>query len=399
MDQPASHVDPFGRETLYDPYPFYSALREAGGAVWLEAIGCHALSRYEDVKEALRDWRTFSSASGVALDPLTNMVLSGTTLASDNPVHAEKRKVIGRPLAPARVRDIQDRIAAEADQLIASLIESGGVADAVRDIAWHLPLTIVSHFVGLPKEGRERMLHFSAATSNVTGPDYEASDDAYRARKAAGISVIGEMVAYLQAEATRERLAPDGWGAMLYDAADRGEIDHADVMPMLNDYLAPSLDTTISATGSMIWLLTQHPEQWRLLQKDRSLVAKAVVEAVRLETPIQWFTRVLTHDHEIDGVTIGAGQRVMLLYGSANRDERKYQRADCFDVTRGADDQLGWGHGVHSCVGMYLARTEMEAVLNALLDRVDRIELAEPPERLESTGFRAFRRLPVILHR
>ena len=146
------------------------------------------------------------------------------------------------------------------------------------------------------------MLTWSEAISNVPGPNYATADDAYLQRKADGFKNVGVMLNYMANEASREKLAPGSWGAMLYEAADRGEIEHKDVSSLLADYLGPSLDTTISALGSMIGLLIENPEQWQRLRADRSLILSAVVETVRVESPIQWFSRVLTTDHVVDGV-------------------------------------------------------------------------------------------------
>ena len=145
----------------------------------------------------------------------------------------------------------------------------------------------------------------------------------------------------------------------------------------------------------MVSLLIENPDQWQRLRADRSLIPTAVVETVRIESPIQWFSRVLTADHMVDGVELARGERVILLYGSANRDDRKYAAADRFDAGRDAADHLGWGHGVHACVGVHLARLEMQAILTALLDRVEQIEATGQPQRLVSTTFRALRHLPV----
>jgi len=396
MTVPSSEIDIFSESELLHPYDNYARLRELGSVVTLDAIGFKAITRYEAVREALRDWRVFSSASGVALDDQVNHSLAGTTLSSDNPVHAQRRKVVARPLGPTLMRALADTINAEAGTLIDGLIKRESF-DAVQDLAWHLPLTIVSKFVGLPEERRSEMLTWSEAISNVPGPNYATADDAYLQRKADGFKNVGVMLNYMANEASREKLAPGSWGAMLYEAADRGEIEHKDVSSLLADYLGPSLDTTISALGSMIGLLIENPEQWQRLRADRSLILSAVVETVRVESPIQWFSRVLTTDHVVDGVELAQGERVILLYGSANRDDRKYAAADRFDVGRDAADHLGWGHGVHACVGVHLARLEMQAILTALLDRVDHIEAVGPAERLVSTTFRALRHLPVRL--
>lgn len=394
MTVPSSAIDIFSEPQLLSPYENYTRLRELGSVVALDAIGFKAITRYEAVREALRDWRIFSSAEGVALDDGANQATQGTTLASDNPVHAERRKVVGRPLGPALMRELAGTINAEANALVDRLIKLESF-DAVQDLAWHLPLTIVSKFIGLPEEGRIQMLTWSEAISNLPGPNHASADAAYLQRKAEGRKNIGVMLNYVANEASREKLAPGSWGAMLYEAADRGEIEHKAVASLLADYLGPSLDTTISALGSMVSLLIENPDQWQRLRADRSLIPTAVVETVRIESPIQWFSRVLTADHMVDGVELARGERVILLYGSANRDDRKYAAADRFDAGRDAADHLGWGHGVHACVGVHLARLEMQAILTALLDRVEQIEATGQPERLVSTTFRALRHLPV----
>jgi cytochrome P450 len=396
MAVPSSEIDIFSEPQLLSPYENYARLRAMGSVVSLEAVGFKAITRYDAVREALRDWRVFSSAEGVALDDAVNQALLGTTLSSDNPVHAERRKVVARPIGPAVIRDLADTINAEANALVDRLMKRESF-DAVQDLAWHLPLTIVSKFVGLPEERRVEMLTWSEAISNVPGPNHSTADAAYLQRKAIGFQNIGVMLNYMANEASRDRLAPGSWGAMLYEAADRGEIGHDDVPSLLADYLGPSLDTTISALGSMVSLLIENPDQWQRLRADRSLIPTAVVETVRIESPIQWFSRVVTTDHMVDGVALTKGERVILLYGCANRDDRKYAEADRFDVGREAADHLGWGHGVHACVGIHLARLEMQAILTALLDSVQQIESAGEPERLVSTSFRALRHLPVRL--
>jgi cytochrome P450 len=394
MSAPCSTVDLFAEAQLLDPYPNYADLRTIGSVVMLEAVGYKAITRYAAVREALRDWRTFSSASGVSLDDMMNHATIGTTIASDNPEHAERRKIIARPLGPGMMRNLAETIHAEAAKVVDSLIGRDSF-DAVEELAWHLPLTIVAKFVGLPEERRLEMLAWSAATSNIAGPNHAGADASYQARKADGLRNVGIMLNFMMTEASRERLSPGSWGAKLYDAADNGEIEPDAVPRLLADYIGPSLDTTISALGSMINLLVENPGQWQRLRDDRTLIGPAVVETVRLETPIQWMSRTLTRDCVVDGVGLAEGERVMLLYGCANRDDRKYTDAARFDVGREAADHLGWGHGVHACVGVHLARLEMQAMLTALLDRVEKIEAVAPPEVLPSSSFRAFRHLPV----
>ncbi|MFB6720685.1 cytochrome P450 [Kribbella sp. NPDC056345] len=160
------------------------------------------------------------------------------------------------------------------------------------------------------------------------------------------------------------------------------------------DYIAPSLDTTIHAISSMIHLLAANPDQWKLLRNDRTLVPHAINEVLRLESPIQRFSRLSTTDVTIEGHIVPAGSRVVLLYGSANRDERKYPEPDRFDVARRPSDHLAFGRGEHACAGMNLARLEMTAVLDALLDRVTGLASVEVEWEVNNT-LRGLRKLVV----
>jgi cytochrome P450 len=180
-------------------------------------------------------------------------------------------------------------------------------------------------------------------------------------------------------------------------AAARGDIEPAQCPALLVDYLAPSLDTTISAIGNAVWLFAMHPDQWDRLRREPERVKNAFNEVLRLESPISCFTRVATEPTEVGGITVPEGARLLMMYASANRDERRWERADDFDIGREAAGQLGFGHGVHACAGMGLARLEGAAVLSALAARVERIELGTPVRKLNNL-IRAFGSLPVTVH-
>jgi cytochrome P450 len=187
---------------------------------------------------------------------------------------------------------------------------------------------------------------------------------------------------------------PDGWADQLYQAADRGELPRDKCPALMLDYVTPSLDTTILAITSTIALFAAHPEQWTLLRRDRSLIPHAINESLRLESPVPQFSRVLTEDHEVDGVPLAAGTRVALLYGAANRDPRKYPDPTRFDITRRPSDQLAFGRGEHVCIGMNLARMEMSALLERLADRVERFDVVGSRPLLNN-GLRGYARLDV----
>jgi cytochrome P450 len=365
---PESTIDLWSDEGILDPYPLYRQLRDIPGAVWLPKYEMFILTRYADVREALEKWHPFSSAHGVMMNQPMNEVMRGILLCSDPPLHDQLRGVARRPLMAKEIKALEPDIQAEAEQLVERLVEQG-TFDAATDLAQHLPVTIVSNLVGLPEEGRENMLDWAAANFNCFGPMNERAQESF--------PILQGAVEYSSDPTLRERLKPGGWAARLFEAADHGELPLDQPGKMLNDYWAPSLDTTILAITSAVRLFGEHPDQWDIVRENPSLIPHAFNEVVRLESPIQNFSRLLVDDYEVDGVTMRSGARVVVSYGSANRDERKWEDPERFDVTRKPTDHLAFGFGEHQCMGMPLARLEARAVLAALAKRVARFELGE----------------------
>ncbi|ATE65464.1 cytochrome P450 [Rhizorhabdus dicambivorans] len=385
---PVSDVDIFSAQNLLNPYPVYEGLREQGGAVWLSQIDMFILTRFTDVQGALADWQAFTSAKGVMMNDRMNDTLQGIVLCSDDPEHAAMRKVLIAPLLPRELKALTDKITNEAESLVDRLVAKGSF-NAATEFAQYLPVTLVSELVGLPEEGRERMLDWAAANFDCFGPMNQRTLDAF--------PTVEEMVKYAFTECVPGKLKPGGWAAKIWEAADRGEIRREQAPVMMNDYMGPSLDTTIFATSAAIMLLATNPDQWDILRENPSIIPNAVNEVVRIESPIQNFSRVATRDVVIDGVTIPAGSRIIMSYGAANRDPRKWDDPNRFDVRRRAMDHLGFGHGVHQCIGNNLARMEITALLTALARRVKRIELHDS-ERHINNVLRGFRRLDVTVH-
>lgn len=368
---PASDIDLFTRDALLNPYPLYEDLRARGPAVWLTALGVFAIARDAEVRTVGRDADAFSSAHGVMLNDIVNNALGGkAVICSDAPRHTDMRRIIRRPLAPKAVGDLAAVLGEEARALVARLVEAREF-DAVTDLAQHLPLTIVSKLVGVPESGRRQMLEWAAATFEASGPDNPTTRSAF--------PKLMEMLRYGNDEAVPPHLRSGGWAQAVYDAAERGEIDRSLCPSAMSAYLAPSLDTTINAIGSAMLLFGEDPKQWDLIRENPKLIPNAVNEVLRLESPIQRFSRVATRDYDLDGVTIGEGDRVMLLFGSANRDDRRWEDPAHFDVQRPrVAEHVAFGFGPHACVGSHLARLEIRALLEALTARVQRFEVAAP---------------------
>ena len=183
----------------------------------------------------------------------------------------------------------------------------------------------------------------------------------------------------------------------LLAVADEGRLTHDDLPALMVDYIAPSLDTTISAISNALYLLATHPEQWELLKSDRTLLTSAVNEVVRVESPLRAFARGVRADTELGGVALPSGSRVLVIYASANRDELEWDDPETFDIRRDSGRHVGFGNGAHACAGQGLARLETTAMLNALLDRVDRIEVAGEPTWAVNNIIRRHHHLPVRL--
>lgn len=358
--------------------------------VWLNAYGVYVLSRYEHVREALDNNQVFSSASGVSLNDFMNQALKGGLLCSDPPTHDVLRKIIERPVMPKQLNALRQQIIDEADNHVEQLVKRDRF-EVITELAQHLPVTIVSNLVGLPEAGRERMLDWAPANFNCFGPaDSPLTQSSF--------PILEEMVKYALEECVPEKLKAGGWAAQIWEAADRGEISH-DICPkLMNDYMGPSLDTTIFATASAIWLFSQNPDQWDTLRANPGLIPNAINEVVRIESPVTAFSRMTTVDHEMSGHVIPAGSRVLVLYGSANRDEQQWENPDTFDIQRdNASEHMGFGFGEHQCVGNNLARLEIRALLAALIKHVERFELIDV-EWTKNNALRGISKCNVAIH-
>ena len=387
--KPVSDIDLYSDASLLNPYDNYKVLRDLGPIVFLNGLNMYVAARYADVKAILATPEVFISGEGVTMNDAVNRALQGIGLCSDGDEHRRIRRVESRPLNPRALRELRDTITAEAEAVVDRLSERGSF-DAVTDLAQYLPLSIVSNLVGLPEEGRERMLDWAAGNFNSFGPVNE--------RTAKSMSVFEEMVNYAMSQCVPGKLKPGSWAAMLHDAADAGEISEQEARLMALSYMAPSLDTTIFAISSAIWLFANNPDQWTALRENPQLIPNAINEGLRLESPIQGFSRYARVDHDFDGSVLPAGSRVIILFGSANRDERRWDDPERFDIRRDrAGDHVAFGYGEHACVGNNLARMEMAALFTALARKVERFS-AISSERVVNSTLRGFGKLEMSIN-
>lgn len=367
MNAPVIDVDLYADDVLADSREVFARIRDAGPVVWLPRHRMFAMGRFDDVRAALRDDELFTSGHGVAANPLTNALARDTTLNSDGDTHTARRRVLMRSLGAKAIASVEPQLAAEADAVVDELSRRPQF-EAVTDFASRLPLSVVATLVGT-RRGGDRMLRWAAATFEALGPING------RARRSMGRALS----LYLFSRAlSPQSVAPGSWAASVFDAHRAGEVTLREARALVIDFVAPALDTTILATTSMLDLLGRTPAVWDEVRADPSLISAAVVEAVRLASPVRGFTRRLAREHEIGGVHLRRGARVAVLFGAANRDETRFPNPDRFDLQRADAAHLGWGNGPHTCVGIHLAKLEMRTLLTAMIPHVERITVGQP---------------------
>ncbi|AJE80403.1 hypothetical protein SLNWT_0027 [Streptomyces albus] len=389
---PIVDADPFDPETLLDPYPLHERLREAGPVAFLPKYQHYAYARYEQVQAALADWETYSSAAGVGLqDPRDPGYFRtpGLLLEHDPPDHTKFRKVFAPVLAAPAVRKLRTESAATAAQLVDSVVRKGSV-DIVRDLAQVFPLQVLPDAVGLPVPGREHLISFGELVFNGFGPQNDLFTRA--------LERSGPARDWVAACMRRENLSDTGMGATIYASADAGVITHDEAGTLVRNFLSAGIDTTVSAISGALYLLATNPDQWARLRADPSLARAAFEEAVRLVSPVQQFVRSSTREVEVDGAVIPPGSRFLIFHSAANRDPRQWAEPDRFDIGRRPAGHVGFGTGIHACLGQVIARLEGELILSALVERVERIELTGQSRWHLNNSVRSLASLPVHLH-
>ena len=382
---PVFKPDFWSDEAILNPYPHYKALRDAGPAVWLDQHNAWAITRHAELRAALGNPEVFSSARGCMMNDPMNTAFTGNILCTDDPEHADMRRVFARPLMPGTIGILREKMEVLAADHVDNLLSRDSF-DAVADLAYFLPLSIVSELVGLPQDGRERMLDWAAGSFDAFGPLSSP-------RTLTGLEIAKEAAIYTRG-IDPAKLADGSWGDLLFKASQKGEIAENQARSMMMGYVAPALDTTINATSSAIWLFAKNPDQWDRLCADPDLIPSAINEVVRLESPIRAFSRYVTRDFEIGTTLLKQGSRALMLYACANRDERRYEDPDRFDIGRSARDHLGFGYGVHTCAGMHLAKLELTVILQALAKRVSGFEILDEA-RLPHNTLRGLQKLTV----
>jgi 4-methoxybenzoate monooxygenase (O-demethylating) len=389
IDRPVSAIDPFSHAFLGDPYPHHEAMRETGPVVWLEQYGIWAMARHQEVRDALTDWQTYCSGAGVGLSDFRKEPPwrpPSIILEADPPLHTRTRAVLTRILSPAAINILRETFAREAEALADRLVQRREF-DGIADLAEAYPLKVFPDAVGLAEQGRENLLPYGNMVFNSFGPRNDLFDKA--------MANAGPVRDWIMSKCSRAALAPDGLGMKIFDAVDGGELSEEEAGMLVRSFLSAGIDTTVYGLGNALYCFATNPAQWTILRENPNLIRGSFEEVLRFEAPVQTFFRTTTKAVEVGNVKIGDGEKVLLFLAAANRDPRRWDRPDTFDVRRRATGHMTFGTGIHGCVGQAVARLESEAIFGALAKRVASFEMIGKPERRLNNTLRGLDTLPL----
>lgn len=386
---PSLDIDPFGDAFLADPYAHHAALRDAGPVVWLEPLGTFAMARFGEVQNTLRDHTTYCSSRGVGLADFSKeepFRPPSLLLEADPPLHDRARGLMNKIVSLKALKQLRPQWQAKADELIGELVARRRF-DAVPSLAEAYPMMVFPDTIGLAEEGREHLIDYATIVFNAFGPRNRVFDEGNAGKEAA--------IEWVAWACERENLKPGGWGMALYEAADRGECTAEEAARMVRSFLSAGVDTTVNGIGHMVLALAKHPDAFETLRGNPKLAPRAFEESLRWDSTVQTFFRTTTRDVETEAGTIPEGSKVLLFLASANRDPRKWDAPEEFRLDRAVSGHVGFGFGIHQCLGQMVARLEGELIGTALARQVSSIRLTGEPQRRLNNTLHALGSLPV----
>ncbi len=394
----AVEFDPMSDEYFNDPSEVYRRLRDEAPVYFNEHYGFYALSRFEDVAAAHRDWQGFSSSYGVDLATLSkhaNYSSFKMIIMMDPPEHARLRALVSRVFTPRAVTDLEPMIRQVVNEFLAPLDDRESF-DAVADFSALFPVEIISRMLGVPEGRRQQIREWLDLSLHRERGQVDPTPE--------GVAAMIESVTYyheLIAE-KRERPVDDMLSRLTQVTVDRGDgvetgLDDAEIAGFAGLLGGAGAETVTKLVGNAVVLFDRHPDQWQRILDDPSAIPAAVEEILRLLPPSQYQGRYSVEDRTFEGGTIPAGFPVLLVTGAATRDPRAFDRPDDFDIDRPPSVSLGFGHGVHSCLGAALARMESRIALEELARRWRRLEVDEAGlRRVHMSNVAGYSHVPVV---
>lgn len=384
--------DPLSPPTQEDPYPYYRQLLSDHPLYHNPKMGFWALSRYDDVRSAFKDWRTFSSAQGVNLEPGFAEVIGPEILNMDPPRHDQLRRLIAHHFTLSNVRSYEPMVRELASELLSDLLEQGG-GDFAEDFSQRLPVLIICKLMGIPPED-ESVVRSMAHDLLLT----LSGSDEFASQATAAATQLRNYFARLVDERRRSP-SDDVVSSLANGTIDGDPLPEEEIFGMcLIIYLAGNT-TTSALISNGLYCLATHPEQKEKLAACPSadIIENTIEELLRYESPVQWSSRVTTREVELHGEAVPSGERVLLLIGAAQRDPREWENPDELDILRTPQRLLAFGDGVHRCVGAPLARLEGRVALEEIFRRAPGFEVAGEIKRLHISTERGLSSLPLSI--
>jgi cholest-4-en-3-one 26-monooxygenase len=380
------------------PHDQFDILRREAPVFWHKETdggpGFWAITKHADVKAASHDWRTFSSELGATFIPTADeemlAQLQLTILNMDPPKHERYRRLVSRGFTPRMIRILVEDIERRAARVIGDVSERGEV-EFVEEIAAQVPVQIICEMIGLEKNQWQRMFELSnQLVGGRNDPEYQSAEGP----DAAAMEVY--MLCDAVAADRRANPRDDIMTALVNAEVDGERLTDAELNLFFITLIVAGNETTRNLINHSMLALLDHPDQAQRLREDPDLWDTAVEEMLRWGSSIHNFRRTATHDTELQGVAIKEGDKVVLYYASANRDEDVFSDPHSFDITRRPNDHLTFGGGgVHFCLGASLARAEIKATMRQIVNRLPDIELTGKPVRLKSDFVNGIKKMPV----
>lgn len=383
---------PYAYAVHEDPYPIYRELREQAPLYRNEELGFWALSRHADVLAALRDTASFSNARGVSLDRSSHEHAEAVMsfLAMDPPRHTRMRKLVSRGFTPRRIAAQEPRIRELAERYVGRMREAGG-GDAIADFAGRLPMDVISEMLGVPEADRPELCRLADAIVHREEGVHDVPPDGVQASLRA-VQYFFELVKDREA-----RPRDDLTSALLEAELDGERLRKRDVVAFLHLMIIAGNETTTKLLGNALYWLWRNPDQRALVAADPAEnIPLWVEETLRYDSSTQALARTVTRSVGVRGETLQEGDKLLLLLGSANRDEEVFPDPDRFDLHRSTTAMLSFGQGTHFCMGAALARLEARVALAEWWRQMPDYAIDEAGiERVHSANVRGFAALPV----
>lgn len=382
---------------IADPYPAFAALRAQGPVHHDDGFGFPVAFSHAACSDVLRHrhlGRVWSDATPVERFASFNLLHRNSLLENEPPTHTRLRRLVSAAFARGHVERSRESVAILSGELVGGMVDtisSGGVADVIADLAAPLPVRVIADLLGVPAEEEHRLVPWSNAIVKMY--EYGLPESGRRAAEQAA----DEFVSYLRDLAADRRRAPrsDLISDLVSIRADGDALSSDELVATAALLLMAGHEATVNVIGNGVLALLRDREQWHRLVEDPSLTSTAVDELIRYDSPLQLFERTALAEVTIAGMTVPAGAKIGALLGAAARDPDVFDAPDRLDVGRSPNQHLGFGAGVHYCVGAPLARMEIAAALRALVHRLPTLDLAAEPERRPEFVIRGLRTLPV----